>query len=810
MSASGLAQQRSQQSSINLAAGVYAEVGPPGSATLYQRRSVPTSRSTPHRLALCATAAMVGLGLALSCVTASAARGSTTPPRSGVAVSEPNPEQPVAGAASRVNLSKLIQDGSQSAPANAGERAPQQNGGEQSSSSDGGGAYTALPPTRILDTRVTGQRLGPNSSLNLTVTGGSVPTDATAVALNVTVTDTTAIAYLAVYPAGGARPVLSNLNWVPYQTIANLVIVPVGVGGQVTFYNDAGGTDVVVDLQGYFAPESPDSTAGSYVPLTPARIADTRMGSGEPYAGESLGPGGSLNIQVAGAGGVPGSGVSAALINVTVTDTTAQSYLVVYPEGATRPLASNLDWFPSTTLANRVVVPVSSTGQITVYNDFGDADVVIDVNGYFTDGTSTPAAASLFSPITPVRVLDTRLTNQELGPGTTLTQEMAGLDGIGSNASAVVANVTATDTTSLSYFTVYPGGVRPLASDVNWSAGQTVPNLTVATLGNTGALDVYNRLGSTELVIDAFGYFVPENPSTLVVATTSLPTAIVGSDYSTTLSAAGGTPPYTWTLTAGSLPGGLSLASTGVISGTPSAAETLDFTVEVTDSTIPTPYSATASLSLSVDLAGAVQQQSSNWSGYVIGNGPYTYVSGSFNVPDLYATPSATYASEWAGIDGFSDSDLIQAGVEEVYDPTTNLVYLQAWWEILPAAETPIAMSVLPGDSVTVAISQVSSTVWSIELTNNTSDQTFETEQTYTGPQSSVEWIVEAPEIGDAISTLGDYTPNVTFSNLTSSGTQNTLVDLDMVQNDVQVSTPSSWTPSEFADAYGAVAPPPP
>jgi hypothetical protein len=721
-----------------------------------------------------------------------------------------NPAQPVAGAASRVNVSKLIQDGSQSAPASQGTPEPQENGGEQSSTSDGGGAYTALTPSRILDTRLTGQTLAANSSLNLLVTGGSVPTNAIAVALNVTVTDTTAVAYLSVYPAGGTRPVLSNLNWVPNQTIANLVIVPVGVDGQVTFYSDAGRTDVVVDLQGYFAPESPGSTAGSYVPLTPARIADTRTGSDEPYAGETLGPGGSLNIHVAGAGGVPASGVSAALINVTVTDTTAQSYLVVYPEGATRPLASNLDWFPSTTLANRVVVPVSSTGQITVYNDYGHADVVIDVNGYFTDGTSTPAAASLFSPITPVRVLDTRLTNQELGPGTTLTQEIAGLDGIGSNASAVVANVTATDTTSLSYFTVYPGGVRPLASDVNWSAGQTVPNLTVGTLGNTGALDVYNRLGSTELVIDAFGYFVAENLSTLVVTTTSLPTATVGSGYSTTLSAAGGAPPYTWTLTADSLPSGLSLALTGVISGTPSAAGTMDFTIEVTDSTSPTPFSATASLSLSVDLAGAAQEQSSNWSGYGIGSGPYTSVSGTFNVPDLYAATGTTYASEWAGIDGFSDSDLIQAGVEEAYDPTTNLVYLQPWWEILPAAETPIAMSVHPGDSVTVAISQVSGTAWSIELTNNTTEQTFETEQTYTGPQSSVEWIVEAPEVGGTISTLGDYTPNVTFNNLASTGTQNTLVELDMVQSDVQVSTPSSWGSSGFADAYGGVAPSPP
>jgi hypothetical protein len=616
-----------------------------------------------------------------------------------------------------VDLSALLRTGSQTAPAVAAHPAVERNGSAQAAGSTSDGAYTALTPTRLLDTRASGQPLGANGSLSLTVTGGSVPAGATAVALNVSVTDTTASSYLSVYPAGETRPLLSNLNWVAGETVPNLVIVAVGVGGQVTFYNDQGSTDLVVDLEGYFAPEPEGTTAGSYVPLTPARITDTRPGSGEPNAGQTLGAGTTRDIQVTGAGGVPASGVTAALLNVTVTDTSSSSYLTVYPQGVAQPLASNLNWVAGATVANRVVIPVSSAGQITVYNQLGSADVVVDVNGYFTNGSSTPAGASLFTPMSPIRVLDTRSTGQTLGPGTTLTQQMTGLAGIiAANVTAVVTNVTATDTTAPSFFTVYPGGSPPTASDVNWVAGETVPNLTVASLSGSGAMDVFNDAGSADLVIDAFGYFA--------------------------------------------------------------------------------------------NIAPASPRQNDHWSGYSVESGPYTSVSGTFNVPDLNAAPTETYMSEWAGIDGVTNQDLIQAGVGETYDPTTNLVYTQAWWEILPAAETPIVMTVLPGESVTVTIGQVSGTLWSIELTDNTTRQTFTTEEAYAGPSSSVDWIVEAPEVGGVISTLGDYSPDVTFSDLGLAGSQNTLTYWVMVQNGVQVSTPStSLTASGFAVAYGGVAP---
>ncbi len=386
-----------------------------------------------------------------------------------------------------------------------------------------GSAYTAMTPMRLLDTRTTGQTLGAGSSLNLPVVTAAdgVPSNATAVALNVTVTNTTGASYLSAYPTGGTQPLVSNLNWAMGETVPNSVIVPVGTGGDVTFYNHTGSTDVVVDLEGYFAPPTNGSTAGAYVPLTPARIADTRTGSGYPNAGSTLAAGGSVNVQVTGAGGVP-SGATAAILNVTATNTTAASYAEVYPTGATQPTASNLNWTMGETVANRVVAPLSASGMVTIYNHTGSTDVVVDVSGYFTNSTMTlPSTASLYNSMTPIRVVDTRVSGGTLGAGGTYTTTLGGAGSVPATATAVVTNVTAVNTTAASFFTVYPAGAaQPVASDVNWSAGQVVPNLTVATLSSTGAITVFNHAGMADLVIDEFGYFTPYVTPIVVVTTT--------------------------------------------------------------------------------------------------------------------------------------------------------------------------------------------------------------------------------------------------------------------------------------------------
>jgi hypothetical protein len=298
----------------------------------------------------------------------------------------------------------------------------------------------------------------------------------------------------------------------------------------------------------------------------------------------------------------------------------------------------------------------------------------------------------------------------------------------------------------------------------------------------------------------------------LFVTTTILSNATAGTAYSAVLSASGGTAPYSWTLTSGALPTGLSLSTTGVISGMPTAQGSSSFTVRVTDSSTPVPLAASATLSIAVSAPAVPTVFSPNWSGYAEDAGPFTAVTGTFNVPYLEAgIPTAGRVSEWVGIDGglSGDTSLIQAGVDEYPDASDpSLFYIQPWWEILPAAQTNITSIVVgAGNQVTVTIGQISGTEWEITLTDDTNGQSFSTDQTYTGPESTAEWIVEAPEANGQITTLAPYSPDVDFSDLRFTGSNTKLDEWIMVQDNSQVSTPSVLSANGFNVAYGDVAP---
>jgi YVTN family beta-propeller protein len=382
--------------------------------------------------------------------------------------------------------------------------------------------YNPLAPARITDTRPSsgfpnaGKTLGPGQSLDVQVSGaGGVPSSGvTAVVLNVTVTNTTTSSFLTAWPTGAARPTASNLNWVAGQTVANLSEVGLGAGGKVSVFNPAGSVDVVVDVEGYAAPAATAGT-GLYNPLAPARITDTRPSSGFPNAGKTLGPGQSLDVQVTGAGGVPKSGVGAVVVNVTATNTTKSSFLTVWPTGVTRPTASNLNWFAGQTVPNRVQVPVSPEGKVSIFNPAGSVDVVVDVGGYFTDSSNLFATGAQFAPNTPARITDTRSgsgfpnAGKTLGTGGLLKVQVSGAGGVpATGVTAAVLNVTATNTTTSSFLTVWPtGATRPTASDLNWVATQTVPNLVVVKLGSDGSVQVFNAAGSTDVVVDVSGWY---------------------------------------------------------------------------------------------------------------------------------------------------------------------------------------------------------------------------------------------------------------------------------------------------------------
>jgi hypothetical protein len=380
-----------------------------------------------------------------------------------------------------------------------------------------GGSYRPLSPVRILDTRdgtgntatgpVPHAPIGPGQTLAVQITGrGNVPiSGVSAVVVNATVTDTTASSYLTIYPTGVTRPVASNLNWATGQTVTNLVEVAVGQGGQLTVFNPAGSVDVIFDVQGWVGvtanSQGPD---GLYNPLTPSRILDTRAGNGTNGLIQPLGPGAVLTLQVTSRGGVDSANVSAVVLNVTATSPTAGSYLTIYPSDGAQPRASNLNFGPGQTVPNRVIVKLGADGAVKIFNAAGSVNVIADVGGWFT-ATGSTKGGSHFVARAPVRLLDTRAGSAPLGQGATGIFQINGASG---TIAALVLNVTVTNPTAASYLTLWPDGqAQPNASDLNFAARQTVPNLVVVKLGANSAIDIYNAVGSVDVILDLVGYY---------------------------------------------------------------------------------------------------------------------------------------------------------------------------------------------------------------------------------------------------------------------------------------------------------------
>ena len=205
--------------------------------------------------------------------------------------------------------------------------------------------------------------------------------DATAVALNVTVTDPTAASYLTVWPYGSGLPTASNLNFVPGQTVPNMVTVGIGVGGGVSLFNFAGSVEVIVDVTGWY-----DS---GFHPVVPGRVMDSRTGQ----CGFKLHAGEQREVAITGLAGVPVAGVGGVALNVTATGATAATFLTLWPSGSPRPLASNLNVVAGPTVANMALVGVGAAGRVSLYNLAGDVDVLIDVDGWF-DGAAPSAGSS--------------------------------------------------------------------------------------------------------------------------------------------------------------------------------------------------------------------------------------------------------------------------------------------------------------------------------------------------------------------------------------------------------------------------------
>ena len=393
----------------------------------------------------------------------------------------------------------------------------------------GAGTFVSIAPVRILDTRSDTGAVGPvggYATVHLQVTGraGVPATGVESVVLNLTETGATQDGYLTVYPDDGVRPTASNLNYPAGDTRANLVVVTPGADGRIAVTNTSRGrVQVIADLAGYYVSGEP-TAAGTFAGLAPTRVLDTRTGNGAsgPVAANS-----SVSVQIAGRGGVPSTGVSAVVLNLTETDARMGGYLTVYPDGTPRPTASNLNFPAGDTRANLVTVKLGDDGKIAIAStNRASVQLVGDIAGYYLAGS--PSEPGTFTALSPTRILDTRFGLGAPGPVAsygTVRVQVTGRAGVpATGVTAVVLNLTETEALRGGYLTAYPDGVcEPGASNLNFPAQDTRANLVVVRVGADGMIALRNHdSGTLQLVADVAGYFTPNTVAAVTPTFTAL------------------------------------------------------------------------------------------------------------------------------------------------------------------------------------------------------------------------------------------------------------------------------------------------
>ena len=296
------------------------------------------------------------------------------------------------------------------------------------------GTYVPVTPARTLDTRSHTGASAPAARGTVTwaVTGhGGIPASGvSAVVFNLSVLSPPAGGYVTAWADGVTRPTASSISYSAHKSETVLAVAPVGSDGRIALYNGSAATQQIVgDVAGYYV-SGQATTPGAFTSVGPARTLDTRtsVGAREPTARQTV------TWQATGAGGVPSSGVSAVVVNLSVLSPASGGYVTAFADGTTRPTASSISYSAHKTENVLVEVPVSAAGRVALYNGSATAQQLVgDVAGYYLAGT--PTAPGTFVPLAPNRALDTRTSTGAAPPAAkkTVTWAATGHGGVPSD-----------------------------------------------------------------------------------------------------------------------------------------------------------------------------------------------------------------------------------------------------------------------------------------------------------------------------------------------------------------------------------------
>lgn len=253
--------------------------------------------------------------------------------------------------------------------------------------------------------------------------------------------------------------------------------------------------------------EATSAAEAAMVPVDLTRIVDSREAVGVAKAPENNEV---MQIQVTGeVDTVSGTtkakktvvpaGASAVVLNMTAVDAKSGGYFTAWKNGDARPSTSNINFMQGDIVANGAVVPLDSSGKISVFAR-GSADILLDVAGYYRDGTYTAS--------TPSRFFDSRLTADGVVKARSITRVDVGEEG-----DLVTLNVTVDGAKAGGYITAWPTvedattvktpsiAGMPQTSNLNYATGQTVANTVQVKAGKKGYVSLYS-MSETNLIVD--------------------------------------------------------------------------------------------------------------------------------------------------------------------------------------------------------------------------------------------------------------------------------------------------------------------
>ena len=381
------------------------------------------------------------------------------------------------------------------------------------------GTFHAVTPTRLLDTRDGTGLSGAFQehvarSFQVTSASGLIPTGATAVTGNLTVTQQGGYGYLYLGPVAIDYPSSSTLNFPLADDRANSATVALSDDGKLSItYVSLGNhptAHVIFDVTGYF---TPDTTGATFFPVTPFRALDSRNGTGVTAGKFTANTPRTFAVR---GGAVPNTAI-AVTGNLTVTGQSSMGYLYIGPDAVSLPTSSSLNFPIGDNRANGVTVQLASDGTLSVtyvgLPGTQTTDVIFDVTGYFSPGTD----GASFVAVNPGRVLDTRTTTGGLfGKFTTPTPrtfQVTGSAGVPTSAVAITGNLTVTEQNCGGYLYLGPDATStPGSSTINFPLGDNRANGVSVALAGDGTLSItyitpFN--GTTaHAILDVTGYFV--------------------------------------------------------------------------------------------------------------------------------------------------------------------------------------------------------------------------------------------------------------------------------------------------------------